>query len=147
MSVPLHPPGVCMRCGCTNDRACPGGCAWYNTERTVCTACAYRDRDELLFHDMAVELSRLGSELIPLEFDPVVLFALVGQLQIALRHPLNNNEAAEISRRFIEQLRQDYFQTPAICETLRRGFDSPRPMAEASVIEIERPALILPDEF
>jgi hypothetical protein len=143
MSAANHSPGVCVHCGCTNDRACSGGCAWYNAERTVCTACAYRDRDELLFHDLAVELSR-HKELIELKFDAVVLYALVGQLLIALRHPLNNNEAAEISRRFIEQLRQDYFHAPAICETIRRGFDAPR---ESAVIELERPSLILPDQF
>ncbi len=33
-------PDVCQVCGCTWDRACPGGCAWANAERTLCTACA-----------------------------------------------------------------------------------------------------------
>lgn len=31
---------VCRLCGCTEDRACPGGCAWANDDRDLCTACA-----------------------------------------------------------------------------------------------------------
>lgn len=30
------PPGVCRLCGCTDARACPGGCWWY--EPGLCTA-------------------------------------------------------------------------------------------------------------
>lgn len=35
----LYVPGICCRCNCTEDRACPGGCSWADTMRTVCTAC------------------------------------------------------------------------------------------------------------
>lgn len=34
--------GTCSRCGCTEERACPGGCSWANVLRTVCTACKRR---------------------------------------------------------------------------------------------------------
>lgn len=30
--------GVCRECGCTDDRACPGGCWW--VEPDLCSACA-----------------------------------------------------------------------------------------------------------
>lgn len=30
-------PGTCRVCGCTNGRACPGGCSW--VESTLCSAC------------------------------------------------------------------------------------------------------------
>ncbi len=30
-------PQVCQKCGCTDDRACPGGCSWVNTD--ICSAC------------------------------------------------------------------------------------------------------------
>lgn len=30
---------VCKQCGCTDDRACPGGCAWYSKDPPLCTAC------------------------------------------------------------------------------------------------------------
>lgn len=32
-------PGVCRFCGCTETRACPGGCSWANATRTVCSRC------------------------------------------------------------------------------------------------------------
>jgi hypothetical protein len=33
-------PGVCMVCGCTEDRACDGGCSWVDEAQTLCSACA-----------------------------------------------------------------------------------------------------------
>lgn len=37
-------PGICGRCGCTEERACfderlDGPCGWADNERTICTAC------------------------------------------------------------------------------------------------------------
>lgn len=32
--------GTCRICGCTEDRACPGGCAWVDETETLCTRCA-----------------------------------------------------------------------------------------------------------
>ncbi len=31
---------VCRVCGCTDDHACPQGCAWADKDHTLCTACA-----------------------------------------------------------------------------------------------------------
>ena len=35
---------TCVECGCTDDRACPGGCHWVNVDRSagtgLCSACA-----------------------------------------------------------------------------------------------------------
>jgi len=36
--------GRCTVCGCTEDRACAGGCSWENAERTLCTRCASAER-------------------------------------------------------------------------------------------------------
>ncbi|HXR41769.1 MAG TPA: ParB/RepB/Spo0J family partition protein [Acidothermaceae bacterium] len=41
----LEPPdqpvaGVCKMCGCTEDEACEGGCAWMDRTETLCSACA-----------------------------------------------------------------------------------------------------------
>lgn len=33
---------VCSRCGCTEDRRCPGGCAWRANDRTRCDRCEDR---------------------------------------------------------------------------------------------------------
>jgi hypothetical protein len=32
--------GVCRKCGCTDARACEGGCAWADETQTLCTRCA-----------------------------------------------------------------------------------------------------------
>jgi hypothetical protein len=32
-------PGVCRGCGCTEARACVGGCAWADDSQTLCTTC------------------------------------------------------------------------------------------------------------
>lgn len=29
----------CRVCGCTDDRACPGGCAWLDARDDLCSAC------------------------------------------------------------------------------------------------------------
>lgn len=32
-------PGTCGVCGCTDDRACRGGCWWVDKRHTLCSAC------------------------------------------------------------------------------------------------------------
>lgn len=36
--------GVCKKCGCTNERACPGGCYWVKPD--LCSTCASGRDDE-----------------------------------------------------------------------------------------------------
>lgn len=31
--------GTCIVCGCTDARACPGGCWWVDDEHTLCSQC------------------------------------------------------------------------------------------------------------
>ena len=54
-----HSP-FCMGCGCTELRACPGGCSWavLDSERNVglCTRCVLVPIDELLHRSNAVFL-------------------------------------------------------------------------------------------
>ncbi len=33
-------PGTCRQCGCSEEAACEGGCAWADETETLCTACA-----------------------------------------------------------------------------------------------------------
>lgn len=144
MTTTIEQSGVCRVCGCTNDRACEGGCTWANHGRTVCSACAF-PHEELLFHQTVVEMSLLGP--VQLAIDPTYLFALIGELQLALRHPGNQGGSAEIARQFIENVRQEHFNTPALYETIRRGFmaehDVPR---EPAIVTPEPAALILPGD-
>jgi hypothetical protein len=36
---PLFDP-KCIRCGCTEDHACEGGCSWASTDPPICSRCA-----------------------------------------------------------------------------------------------------------
>jgi hypothetical protein len=43
MSAAASQPGTCRRCGCTDDRACIGGCSWGDEAHTLCNLCAFVD--------------------------------------------------------------------------------------------------------
>lgn len=40
--------GVCRVCGCTDERACPGGCSWLDDEHTWCDRCVAEKVREFL---------------------------------------------------------------------------------------------------
>lgn len=35
---------ACKVCGCTDDRACPGGCYWVSLDPPLCSACVSAER-------------------------------------------------------------------------------------------------------
>jgi len=39
--------GVCRVCGCTEERACEGGCYWVDSKKELCSACSIRGDEEL----------------------------------------------------------------------------------------------------
>ncbi len=57
-----HRPGTCWICGCTQDRACPGGCAWANLQRTVCTSCSIVIGGAISTAIMGILIERAGKE-------------------------------------------------------------------------------------
>lgn len=32
--------GTCLKCGCTEERACRGGCSWIDEQEDLCNRCA-----------------------------------------------------------------------------------------------------------
>lgn len=40
VEVEVEDERACVRCGCTQSRACPGGCSWIPGLKDVCSACA-----------------------------------------------------------------------------------------------------------
>lgn len=40
LQPPQGTPRACSRCGCTDERACSGGCFWMPALINVCSACA-----------------------------------------------------------------------------------------------------------
>lgn len=49
---------VCHVCGCTDGRACPGGCGWTDATHTLCTACA----EPRCVNCGAYAIDRIGAE-------------------------------------------------------------------------------------
>lgn len=43
---------ACCLCGCTDERACPGGCSWISFHPPVCSAC----------EDIAAEIMQMKEE-------------------------------------------------------------------------------------
>ena len=39
-AIPQDTFGVCKLCGCTDKRACRGGCSWVDEKHTLCSSCA-----------------------------------------------------------------------------------------------------------
>lgn len=60
---------TCISCGCTDARACAGGCSWWTVNPAVCTNCIPPDeKAELERHEAAVAgLPRYIAEMDPVE--------------------------------------------------------------------------------
>lgn len=43
-----QPERRCTVCGCTDDRACPGGCSWAQLNPNVCSACWDKSEAEIM---------------------------------------------------------------------------------------------------
>lgn len=61
---------------------------------------------------------------IPVEIDPPVAMILIGQLQLAIRHPQNTGTSAAYAREFIEALRSRICEPGSVLDALiTAGFD------------------------
>lgn len=66
----------------------------------------------------------LQSEMIGIEVDGTTALCLIGQLQVAFRHPLNNGPSSQIMRKFCDGLIEKVAKGDAEVESwLRRGDD------------------------
>lgn len=77
--TPLIPvSGSCVACGCTEEHACEGGCAWVDEGRLLCSSCLSRAAEARAFrtaapmavptHALLVEAGgRLVAEILRLE--------------------------------------------------------------------------------
>jgi hypothetical protein len=48
----------CRVCGCTQERACPGGCGWARGEGNLCTICAAAAEALREWHENSLRGSR-----------------------------------------------------------------------------------------
>lgn len=59
---------------------------------------------ERLFRDCKQEAKRLGSINFPIELDLDAALSIIGNLQLALRHPNNTGTPAQVAQRFVSGL-------------------------------------------
>lgn len=52
----------CIACGCTDDRACPGGCSWVSRKPPKCSACFDEDGEPI---ELADDSGLYGAERCP----------------------------------------------------------------------------------
>jgi hypothetical protein len=79
---------TCRACGCTDARACPGGCSW--VEPDLCSNCA----------TAMAQLTAMADALVTLEVPMLTLTAVHGNLCLALRHPKNTGMTRELVEGF-----------------------------------------------
>lgn len=56
----MSKPGTCCVCGCTEKRACPGGCAWADDTLMLCTRCAAAAKSNAIVLALDPSLSCTG---------------------------------------------------------------------------------------
>jgi hypothetical protein len=64
-----------------------------------------------------------GGHRISIELSPAQAVQLVGQLQLAQRHPGNAGHSADIGRWFISEVQRYFKDAPAVLETIRLGWE------------------------
>ncbi len=82
--------------------------------------------DELVFAQHIQEIERKhGREPVHLHLDMPTVVCLIGQVQLALRHPANTGASAQHIRDTIDRIIDSVDrESPGIGQFLRRGYDS-----------------------
>lgn len=82
--------------------------------------------DDPLFQQFGDEFRELCLDPQPVDLllSKLQAWALFSQLQLALRHPENKGNAADIGRHFAELLEKQIATTPALAEVAKRGWDA-----------------------
>ena len=81
--------------------------------------------DEPLFEQFSEEFRNLCLDPQPIELllSKLQAWALLSQLQLALRHPENKGATADIAKHFAEEIQKKVATTPALAEVAKRGWD------------------------
>jgi len=82
--------------------------------------------NEPLFQQFSEEFRNLCLDPQPIELllSKLQAWALLSQLQLALRHPENKGTTAAIAKHFAEVIQKQVAKTPALAEVAKRGWDS-----------------------
>jgi len=75
---------TCKICGCTDNRACPGGCEWILDDVDICSGCW--EVDERAF-TIECEWFFERHRMVRMDLSLPTLISLIGAVQLACRHP------------------------------------------------------------
>jgi len=83
-----------------------------------------RVKDKELFAQFSKEFAELDKDVQPvlLTMTKVQAWALMSQLQLALRHPENTGRTSTMAREIAETIERNVATTPALKEVARRGW-------------------------
>ena len=120
--------GVCKYCRCTMECPCLVGgepCSWVNQEQMVCTECLPQMSEQELLHANALDHEEAAGHLLPLLVSSVGLSALVGFVQLGLRHPELPPFTRDFGEFFVAQIVEHLLdlQLFSLAELVRRGGD------------------------
>lgn len=75
-----------------------------------------------------------GREALTLAVSPFELLTLIGQLQLAARHPLNTGITANTAVALVTRWEREYFAGGALREVIRRGWHSLYDVEQAGTV-------------
>ena len=122
---------TCLRCGCTDSRACPGGCSWIDGEIDVCSTCIdVHDvvADEVWSERHRQDALRLAGKIpftcadrtVPAKDKLAVVVEEVGEIAEALQRP------GQLTSRTRAHLRMEIIQAAAVLHAWAESL-TPRP--------------------
>lgn len=79
-------------------------------------------RNDLFARAMQEVDQRMVEAPLALHINPYVAICVLGNLQLALRHPMNRGASAHVARTFADKLQAYLAQTPALAEVTEQGW-------------------------
>lgn len=81
--------------------------------------------EDPIFEPFSEEFRALCLDPQPIELllSKLQAWALLSQLQLALRHPENKGTTADVGRHFAKEIERQVAKTPALAEVARRGWN------------------------
>lgn len=123
---------ICEVCGCFDEKPCESGCFWI--EPNLCSACATPKQVD----KAALEaLNRLAADrdIARLDIDVWLLWCILCQLQLALKHPANVGPTADLVRGWMDHVVAHLPLPPVLLEMYQAGFRTDDPAAFMPIAE------------
>jgi hypothetical protein len=81
------------------------------------------DENALIQRQYMKDIAAIGNRRLNLSVDIAQMLAIIGNLQLALRHPGNTGQSARVTRAFIKDCKLALSEYQGICKLIDKGFD------------------------